>query len=116
MLNRIVTQVFHPPLNSFRVLCIVYAEMSRKAVNVVSRGFNQEAIKYNWRRKVANYLPDHQSTVVSSILFMPLPNEHYIDSITIRAMAWLTATISSGTPIVFVNIQTEQIVSLVLFS
>ncbi|KAL7591059.1 hypothetical protein Lser_V15G33653 [Lactuca serriola] len=91
--------------------CTELQEMSRRAVNVVPRGFNQEAIKYEWRRKVATYLPDHRSTVVSSILFMPLANEHDINSTTTRAMAWFSAAVSSGTPIVFVNIQTEQISS-----
>ncbi|KAI3708969.1 hypothetical protein L2E82_38606 [Cichorium intybus] len=91
--------------------CSELQEMSRRVVNVVSRGFNQEAIKYEWRRKVGSYLPDHRSTVVSSILFMPLPNEHDIDSTTTRAMAWFSAAVASGTPIVFVNIQTEQISS-----
>nr|GEW13791.1 hypothetical protein [Tanacetum cinerariifolium] len=79
--------------------CTELQEMSRKSVNMVSRGFNQEAIEYNWRRKVATYLPDHRSTVVSSILFRPLANEHDIDSITSRAMAWFSAAVSSGTPI-----------------
>ncbi|GJU67030.1 hypothetical protein Tco_1253289 [Tanacetum coccineum] len=91
--------------------CTELQEMSRKTVNMVSRGFNQEAIEYHWRRKVATYLPDHRSTVVSSILFRPLANEHDVDSITSRAMAWFSAAVSSGTPIVFVNIQTEQIIS-----
>nr|XP_043629850.1 uncharacterized protein LOC122601147 [Erigeron canadensis] len=91
--------------------CTELQERSRRAVNVVQRGFNQDTIKYNWRRKVATYLPDHRATVISSILFMPLANEHDIDSITIRAMAWFSAAVSSGIPIVFVNIQTEQILS-----
>ncbi|XP_024959002.1 uncharacterized protein LOC112499973 [Cynara cardunculus var. scolymus] len=92
--------------------CTELQERSRRAVSVVSRGFNQEAVKYDWRRKVATYLPDHQSTVVNSILFKPLPNEHDVHATTIRTMAWFSAAVSSGTPIVFVNIQTEQIVPL----
>ncbi|KAJ0599702.1 hypothetical protein HanRHA438_Chr03g0109941 [Helianthus annuus] len=87
--------------------------MSRRVVNTVSQGFNQESIKYNWRKKVATSLPDNQCTVVSSILFMPLANEHHVESITVRAIAWFSAVVSSGTPIVFVNIQTEQILSTV---
>ncbi|KAJ0740301.1 hypothetical protein HanOQP8_Chr06g0215351 [Helianthus annuus] len=92
--------------------CNIYLEMSRRVVNTVSQGFNQESIKYNWRKRVATYLPDNQCTVVSSILFMPLANEHHVESITVRAMAWFSAVVSSGTPIVFVNIQTEQILSM----
>ncbi|KAF6144797.1 hypothetical protein GIB67_036260 [Kingdonia uniflora] len=86
-------------------------EMSRKVVNVDDRGFSTKGVKYDWRKMVDTYLPDHRSTLISSILFMPLAGEHNIGTITTRTMAWFSATISSGIPLIFVNIQTEQVIS-----
>nr|GLL46991.1 uncharacterized protein LOC109150384 [Ipomoea trifida] len=84
--------------------------MSRRVVNMESaRGFNQMPLQYDWRLKVRTYLPDSRSTVISSILFMPLPGEGRIEPTIIRTMAWFSAAVSGGIPIVFVSIQTEQI-------
>lgn len=91
-----------------------FAEMSRRLVNMEGRGFQRSGIKYDWNRKVSTYLPDQCCSVVSSILFMPLVSEHCINVTTARCMAWFSAAISSGIPLVFVNIQTEQIPSTVL--
>ncbi|CAI9755743.1 unnamed protein product [Fraxinus pennsylvanica] len=86
--------------------------MSRKVVNLDFKGFHQKAMKYDWKKKVGTNLPDNLCTVVSSVLFMPLANERGIESPTVRAMAWFSAAVSSGIPLVFVNIQSEQIITL----
>lgn len=86
--------------------------MSRTVVNSRCSEFNKRGVKYDWKVKVDTHLPDPRCTVISSILFMPLQGEHSnIHPTTARLMAWFTAAVSSGVPLVFVNIQTEQIVS-----
>ncbi|PON71742.1 PDZ domain containing protein [Parasponia andersonii] len=90
--------------------CTKLQEMSRTVVNSNCREFNKRGVKYEWKVKVDKYLPDHRCTVVSSILFMPLQGERSVPATTTRCMAWFTAAISSGVPLVFVNAQTEQII------
>ncbi|KAL8107136.1 hypothetical protein AgCh_023798 [Apium graveolens] len=82
--------------------------MSRRVVNVKPIGFNQKGVKYDWKTKVGTYLPDRRSTVVSSIVFMSLATETCVEATTIRGMAWFTVAVSSGVPLLFISIQTEQ--------
>ncbi|KAL3745634.1 hypothetical protein ACJRO7_014710 [Eucalyptus globulus] len=92
--------------------CTELQEMSRRVVNVDTAGFKKKGMRYDWKAKVGTQLPDQRSPVVSSILFMPLPGEHTVEATTTRSMALFPTLVSSGIPLVFVNIQTEQIVTL----
>ncbi|KAL3744535.1 hypothetical protein ACJRO7_013753 [Eucalyptus globulus] len=76
--------------------------MSRRVVNVDPAGFKKKGMRYDWKVKVRTYLPDH--------------GEHTVEATTTRSMAWLSASVSSGVPLAFVDIQTEQIITLFLSS
>ncbi|KAG8375726.1 hypothetical protein BUALT_Bualt10G0130400 [Buddleja alternifolia] len=67
--------------------CFELQEMSRKVVNLDFKGIHRKGIKYDWKLKIGSYLPDQRSTVVSSILFMPLARERGTEAPTVRAMA-----------------------------
>ncbi|KAI9118621.1 hypothetical protein K1719_010953 [Acacia pycnantha] len=89
--------------------CTELQELSRKVMDVENRGFRKSGIKYDWKMKAGMHLPDAACSVVSSILLMPLEAENCVHTTTVRCMAWFCAAVSSGVPLVFVNIQTEQI-------
>lgn len=92
----------------------MHAERSRTVMNVEYRGYNRKGVNYDWKAKVDQYLPHHGLPIVASVLFEPLPDECSIEATSARSMAWFSAAVSSGAPLVFVNIQSEQIVAKVV--
>ncbi|XP_058002330.1 uncharacterized protein LOC131179489 [Hevea brasiliensis] len=95
--------------------CSELQEMSRRVMNVASGSYSKKGAKYNWKMKTDNYLPDKQTSVINSILFLPLQGDYCIETTTARCMTWFSAAVSSGIPLVFVNIQTEQTITSVSF-
>ncbi|XP_077234631.1 uncharacterized protein LOC143876821 isoform X2 [Tasmannia lanceolata] len=87
--------------------CAELQQMGRRVVHLEGN-YNRMGVKYDWKKKVGTYLPDRRATVINSILFTPLPSEDIHATIS-RSMAWFSAAVSSGTSLIFVNIQTEQI-------
>ncbi|KAH0969796.1 hypothetical protein GBA52_028392 [Prunus armeniaca] len=76
--------------------CSELQELSRSLVNVEYRGYNKRGVKYDWKMKVGSYLPDQRCTIVSSILFMPLPGEKCTEATTARCMAWFLQQLLQG--------------------
>ncbi|KAF2287068.1 hypothetical protein GH714_037323 [Hevea brasiliensis] len=57
-------------------------EMSRRVMNVANGSYSKKGAKYNWKMKTDNYLPDKQTSVINSILFLPLQGEYCIEEKT----------------------------------
>ncbi|KAJ8648378.1 hypothetical protein MRB53_001401 [Persea americana] len=90
--------------------CMELQEMSMRVVSVA--GYKKRWASYDWKKKVGTYMPHQRSSVLSSILFFPFAEENFaVEATTARSMAWLSAAVSSGVPLIFVNIQTEQIIT-----
>nr|GMD71505.1 TRNA-2-methylthio-N(6)-dimethylallyladenosine synthase [Ipomoea batatas] len=82
--------------------------------------FNMGSCQYPWQRKMAEMLPVPNSSSFYSILLLPKTsgdNEaaalqyNDLEDTLGRANAWLNASQASGVPIVFMNIQTESLLT-----
>ncbi|KAH9320948.1 hypothetical protein KI387_015587, partial [Taxus chinensis] len=76
-----------------------------------------DVMPYDWKEKGMKYAPNEGSPVIFSVLFMPFKSFDNctqfqpVEETTRRSVAWFYAAQSCGVPLIFVNIQTEQILS-----
>ncbi|CAN1158151.1 hypothetical protein LINPERHAP2_LOCUS21971 [Linum perenne] len=74
-------------------------------------------VAYPWKRKMQEVLPIPSSSIFLSILLIPEASDRVasryndLDHTLARANAWLFASQASGVPIVFMNIQTESLLT-----
>lgn len=91
-------------------------------VNALSRTQLQDGyVSYQWNRKMHELLLVPNSGCFLSILFLPKASDQVasryndLEDTLARANAWLNASQQSGVPIVFMNIQTESLLTKVNF-
>lgn len=91
-------------------------------VNALSRTQLQDGyVSYRWDRKMHELLLVPNSSGFLSILFLPKASDRVasryndLEDTLARANTWLNASQHSGVPIVFMNIQTESLLTKVDF-
>ncbi|XP_048140595.1 uncharacterized protein LOC115738285 isoform X2 [Rhodamnia argentea] len=94
------------------------ASRSTRIVNALSRIQLQDGyVSYRWDRKMHELLLVPNSSCFLSILFLPKASDQVasryndLEDTLARANAWLNASQQSGVPIVFMNIQTESLLT-----
>ncbi|KAK4773582.1 hypothetical protein SAY87_028601 [Trapa incisa] len=94
------------------------ASRSSRMVNALSRTPLQEGyVSYRWDKKLTQLLQVPNSSCFLSILFLPKASDRVasryndLEDTLARANAWLNASQASGVPIVFMNIQTESLLT-----
>ena len=92
-------------------------------VNELSRTRLQDGyVSYRWERRMQELLSVPFSSCFLSILLLPKASDqgasHYndLEDTLARANAWLNASQASGVPIVFMNVQTESLLTKANFS
>lgn len=78
-------------------------------------------VGYPWEKKMQEMLLVPNSSIFLSILLLPKASDRVssryndLEDTLARANAWLNASQASGVPIVFMNIQTESLLTKVSF-
>lgn len=76
-------------------------------------------VSYPWERKTREMQPVSNSSCFLSMLLLPKASDRVahryndLEDTLARANAWLHASIASGVPILFMNIQTESLLTKV---
>ena len=77
-------------------------------------------VSYPWERRMQESLPVPNSSCFLSMLLLPKASDRVasryndLEDTLARADAWLNASQASGVPIVFMNIQTESLLTKVI--
>ncbi|RDX95603.1 hypothetical protein CR513_21850, partial [Mucuna pruriens] len=94
------------------------ASRSTRMVNALTRTKLQDGyVSYSWERRMQEMLSVPNSSNFLSILFLPKASDRVasryndLEDTLARANAWLNAAQASGIPIVFMNIQTESLLT-----
>ncbi|KAK4608306.1 hypothetical protein RGQ29_001926 [Quercus rubra] len=94
------------------------ASRSARMVNELSRTRLQDGyVSYRWERRMQELLSVPFSSCFLSVLLLPKASDqgasHYndLEDTLARANAWLNASQASGVPIVFMNVQTESLLT-----
>ena len=76
-------------------------------------------VSYPWERRMQELLPVSNSSSFLSVLLLPKASDRAasryndLEDTLARANAWLNASQASGVPIVFMNVQTESLLTKV---
>ncbi|KAL2332192.1 hypothetical protein Fmac_019773 [Flemingia macrophylla] len=96
----------------------IQASRSTRMVNALTRTKLQDGyVSYSWERRMQEMLLVPNSSNFLSLLFLPKASDRVasryndLEDTLARANAWLNAGQSSGVPIVFMNIQTESLLT-----
>ncbi|OIW03731.1 hypothetical protein TanjilG_30007 [Lupinus angustifolius] len=94
------------------------ASRTTRMVNALTRTRLQDGyVSYPWERRMQEMLPVPNSSNFLSILLLPKASDRVasryndLEDTLARANAWLNAGQASGVPIVFMNIQTESLLT-----
>ena len=96
------------------------ASRNSRMVSELSRTRLQDGyVSYPWERRMQEVLSVPNSSCFLSILLLPKASDRVasrynnLEDTLARANAWLNASQASGVPIVFMNIQTESLLTKV---
>ncbi|KAI4322069.1 hypothetical protein L6164_021792 [Bauhinia variegata] len=94
------------------------ASRTTRMVNALTRSRLQDGyVSYPWERRMQELLPIPNASNFLSILLLPKASDRLgsryndLEDTLARANAWLHAAQASGVPIVFINIQTESLLT-----
>lgn len=94
------------------------ASRTSRMVSALERTPLQDGyVSYPWERRLVEMLSIPSSSSFYSILFLPKASDkataryHDLEDTLARAHAWINASQASGAPIVFMNIQTESLLT-----